>query len=90
MLIIFLWLSSVEICNTSFRFVSFIYYLVNFFLPCVYCIVVSIVVSINKKNKIKKKKVVLFRLLLVKLSRSVGGSFVGSVYIVNKSFVRCR
>ncbi len=48
-LIIFLWLSSVEICNTLFRFVSFIYYLVIFFLPCVYCVVVSFVVIIHKK-----------------------------------------
>ncbi len=42
--------SSVKICNTSFRFVSLLYYIVICFLPCVYCIVVSIVVSIIKKN----------------------------------------
>ena len=30
------------------------------------------------------------RLLLVKLIRAVCGLFVGFVYVVNKSFVRCR
>ena len=39
---------------------------------------------------INSNRSVSIRLLLVKLSRSVCGLFVGFVYVVNKSLERCR